>query len=249
LKRRTATLGASIALGVLALQSALAVSVVYKSVDGGASWSPSYNGMIGPPEFLAVDPGNSANLYALAGGGGLYKSTDAGAILFGVRGFFGTLAISPSKPSTLYADATSPRSDGIMRSADGGLTWSTVSDRAPFRLLAIDPRNPDTVYGSTGGDGSGQSGSGLGGLYDGLYKSTDGGVTWNALLAGRGTGIQALNITAPTYSAYPVSGAVVGADVASVPFIGLSWSCHQLKGSEHLARELGADRARPAPSV
>ena len=66
--------------------------------------------MIGPPEFLAVDPGNSANLYALAGGGGLYKRTDAGAIWFGVRGFFGTLAIkiAPSLTSNGFfkSDAT-----------------------------------------------------------------------------------------------------------------------------------------------
>ena len=185
------------------LQHALAAALAYKTVDGAASWSRSDFGLGASPSFLAADPSNSANLYALAGGR-LYKTTDGGANWFVVLGgIISALAISPSAPSTIYASrfaiAALSQPQGILRSVDGGLTWSNVSTHAPFKVLAVDPRNPETVYGGLGGSQGN----------DGVYKSTDGGATWNASgLVGEGNGIQALAI-APSalYALFATSNA------------------------------------------
>ena len=81
-----------------------------------------------------------------------------------------SLAIDPSRPSTLYA-ATSA---GLYKSSDSGATWAQIFPEAKAALqIAIDPRTPSTLY-VTYGDPS----------YIWPYafgKSLDGGATWQAL--------------------------------------------------------------------
>jgi photosystem II stability/assembly factor-like uncharacterized protein len=120
---------------------------LFKSTDGGASWSAASSGLtvdlvtVDGTHFvaylfvgsLAIDPQDSNTLYAACAsgcppGGGLFKSTDGGAnwSASGV-GLPGSgvlaLAIDPRNPNTLYA---APRS-GLVKSTDGGASWSAAS--------------------------------------------------------------------------------------------------------------------------
>src|SRR5262249_19828860 len=62
----------------------------------------------------------------------------------------------------------------IFKTTDAGGNWSSVSFPSSGQTLAIDPTNPNTVYVGTGSYGIGY----------GIYKSTDGGTTWNAINQG-----------------------------------------------------------------
>src|ERR1019366_4735212 len=97
-------------------------------------------------------------------------------------GVFTALAIDPTTPSTLYAGTgyqAGTGGGGVYKSTDGGGTWSAVNGPTGLSgfvvdALAIDPSTPSTLYAGTGDP----EGAGTG---NGVYKSTDGGGTWNAV--------------------------------------------------------------------
>ncbi len=85
------------------------------------------------------------------------------------------MAFDPRRPAVVYAaaravvdDHPSPREgDGVYASADGGATWSPVSEGLGDRhilALALDPRRPATLYAATESHG--------------IYRSTDDGRSW-----------------------------------------------------------------------
>src|SRR5439155_6256077 len=72
-----ATLYASVSMGSFAFPSS---GAVFKSTDGGASWSAANAGLHAPIiHALAIDPQDPATVYAGTQGGGVLKSTDRGA--------------------------------------------------------------------------------------------------------------------------------------------------------------------------
>ena len=91
---------------------------LYKTTNGGASWSLSNAGITGPDvRALLVDPANPGTIYAASGGlgpanpGGVYKSVDGGAtwmsMSVGLPAFSAlSLALDPVDPSVLYAGTT-----------------------------------------------------------------------------------------------------------------------------------------------
>jgi photosystem II stability/assembly factor-like uncharacterized protein len=85
------------------------------------------------------------------------------------------IVISPSDPNTIYA---AHASSGVFKSTDGGGTWFPISDDLPvltIGAIALDPNDPSTVYVGTGeANANSYSFFGLG-----LFKSTDGGSTWD----------------------------------------------------------------------
>jgi photosystem II stability/assembly factor-like uncharacterized protein len=85
----------------------------------------------------------------------------------GLDGDFVTaLAMDPSNPATLYADADG---EGVFKSTDGGGNWVALGNGLTdlnFTALAIDPRTPTTLYTSTA---------------FGVFKTTDGGIRWTAI--------------------------------------------------------------------
>ena len=169
---------------------------LFKSTDGGVRWNASGAGLPCPcyVPTLAIDPGNSSVLYAAFTStsgdvnGGVFKSTDGGATwagasaglpvyeLAGRRPYSAmeALAIDPADPRTLYAapGLILSAGGGVYKSTDGAATWSAVNSGLPDSFfigsLAIDPRNPGTLYLSSQGA---------------LYKSTDGGANWTARMA------------------------------------------------------------------
>ncbi len=149
---------------------------VFKSTDGGSSWSPR---PLAPEQLVVyevvVDPLTPTTLYAVTLFGGIVKSTDGGATWSprnnGLPGSYMTdLVIDPVTPSTLYAGHAYM---GVYKSTDGGTSWDLVygglsgEGSASPEALVVDPSQPSTVY--------------LGDSWDGVLKSTDGGATWTQL--------------------------------------------------------------------
>jgi photosystem II stability/assembly factor-like uncharacterized protein len=116
---------------------------VFKSTDGGTTWSAVNSGLTNTAVFaLAIDPTTPNTLYAGTGGGGVFKSTNGGATWVAT----GTgptnvraLAINPTTPTTLYAGTNG---GGVFKSTDGGTTWSAVNTGLTnlyVRALVINP--------------------------------------------------------------------------------------------------------------
>ena len=134
---------------------------------------------------VAVDPRNPEVVYAGAfdDGRGLFKSVDGGTTLrsLGVLGNFSTLSIDPRNPDILYA---ARRGGGVLRSADAGATWISVSSGLPATnevlAAAIDPGIAGRLYAWVKAAG--------------LFVSADGGGSWTAVEtaeAARRSGIEA----------------------------------------------------------
>ncbi len=84
------------------------------------------------------------------------------------------LAPHPTDPDTCYLAAAS---GGIWKTVDGGLTWEPLTDELAslnHGTVAIDPNNHDTVYIGTGEYTTGSNGAGI-------FRSEDGGLTWEQL--------------------------------------------------------------------
>jgi uncharacterized protein (TIGR03437 family) len=128
---------------------------------------------------LAVDPRNDSVIYAAAPGGGIWKSTNAGAAwapIFDSQPSLQmcSIAIDPRAPDIVYAgtgDDQSPRTgQGVVRSADGGATWTPsarITNR-PVCALAVDPTTSSRVYA---------------GSEEGLFVSSDSGANWTKTLS------------------------------------------------------------------
>lgn len=158
---------------------------MFKSTDGGASWSVT--GLTNIYIFtLAIDPQTPTTLYVGAAPhdctgafigewyqAAVYKSTDGGTTWTATGLAWATvisLAIDPKTPTTLYAGTYY---QGVFKSTDGGATWSGGGPII-VSALAIDPVSPTTVYAAS--DFVYEEGFAW---HGGVFKSTDGGTTWN----------------------------------------------------------------------
>lgn len=95
------------------------------------------------------------------------------------------LAIHPDNPEIVYIGAAS---GGLWKTIDGGDSWIDLSDKLPictFGAIAIDPSNTDIIFAGTG---EAIPGWGSYNIYDGrgLFKSEDGGVSWEKIPNGFG---------------------------------------------------------------
>jgi photosystem II stability/assembly factor-like uncharacterized protein len=151
-------------------------TVVLKSVDGGAHWSPAGGGLPVHASILAVDPARPRRLYLGQLGEGMWRSLDAGASWQpagdGLQEPSYIQAIAPaSRPAGRVFIATDR---GLYRSNDGGGSWSRAGGGLPdgnATAAAFAPSDPRTAYAYL------ESG--------GLYRSTDGGASWRRILKAR----------------------------------------------------------------
>ncbi len=181
---------------LLALCAALAAFALPAAAAQSAqsSFASLHFRSIGPNsgrlDAAAGVPGNPS-VYYVGGLGGLFKSTDGGASFVSVFNeprvsSIGAIAVAPSNPSVVYAGTGEPnlRNDietgnGIWRSDDAGATWSHVGlvGSAHIAQIAIDPHDANVVYVAAIGPVYGS------GSVRGIYKTTDGGATWQHVLA------------------------------------------------------------------
>lgn len=139
---------------------------------------------------LAVDPAHKGTYYVAVASGGLFKTTNWGTTfepVFDSEGSFsiGCVTLDPTNPLVVWVgtgENNSQRSvgygDGVYRSPDGGKTWENVGLRASEHVgkILVHPKDPKTVYVAAQGPLWADGGD------RGLYKTTDGGKTWKAVL-------------------------------------------------------------------
>jgi photosystem II stability/assembly factor-like uncharacterized protein len=126
-------------------------SGVFKTIDGGERWRQVVSGLGSRYVFdLAIDQSDPATLY-VATAGGVFKSMDAAGSWrrTGLEHAAITVLIDPSDSNKLYAAADV---NGVFKSSDGGETWHRLfqDDLERFYALAINPKNPSTVYAGAG---------------------------------------------------------------------------------------------------
>ncbi|HET6245006.1 MAG: T9SS type A sorting domain-containing protein [Bacteroidetes bacterium] len=139
---------------------------------------------------VAVHPTNSNIIYAGNAGGGIFKTTNGGTTWFPIFDdqaylSIGCLTIDPNDPNTIYAGTGDPNisgypaiGDGIYKSTDAGASWNHIglTDQRIVSKIIIDPSNSNTIYAATMGLPFAPNSD------RGLYKSNDGGITWNQIL-------------------------------------------------------------------
>jgi photosystem II stability/assembly factor-like uncharacterized protein len=89
------------------------------------------------------------------------------------------IAISPVDDDVVWAGAAD---GGVLRTTDGGLTWTPVFDHMPalaIGAVAVDPNQPDVVWAGTGEVNPGGGSMAYGGA--GLFRSSDGGDSWQLM--------------------------------------------------------------------
>ncbi len=142
---------------------------------------------------VAGHPTELATFYFGAVAGGVWKSDDSGTYWRNISdGYFssaavGAIAVSSSDPNVIFVGTgeACPRGnvsagDGVYRSTDGGRTWTHVGLEATKHIarVRIHPTNPDIVYVAALGDIFGDSEE------RGIFRSTDGGESWERVLFG-----------------------------------------------------------------
>jgi hypothetical protein len=160
---------------------------VYKSTDGGATWSGLNTGA-NFVQALAINPQTPNIIYGAARGPffGIIKSVDAGATWSqtSLSGASMALAIDPVTPMTIYASTFS----GIFKSTNSGATWQPANTGITSNglpVVVIDPSNTATVY---------AAGS------NGVWKTTNGGGNWSPINSGLTSATNSLAVDPSTPS-------------------------------------------------
>lgn len=156
-------------------------SGVFKSTDGGQSWTAINSGLANSMVYaLAISPSDNAVIYA-GTRDGVFKTVDGGRhwtdASYGLpKGLGGTLiemlAIDPTNPKIVYAGTF----DKVYKTINGAASWiaivsyPVVKQISRFKALAVDPSHPATVYVAASDRG--------------LFKSSDGGRNWRVITTG-----------------------------------------------------------------
>jgi photosystem II stability/assembly factor-like uncharacterized protein len=184
---------------------------LWKTVNNGLTWRPIFEKestfTIGDVAVSASDPDivwvgtgetqprHSGYSYA---GTGVFKSTDAGESWENVglhdTHHIGKVIIHPTDPDIVYVAAlghfwSRNEERGVFRTKDGGASWEQVlfiSDHTGAVEMAMDPSDPAVIYAAAW---EAVSGEGVeAGEESGIYRSTDGGDSWDKLGGGLPTG-------------------------------------------------------------
>jgi photosystem II stability/assembly factor-like uncharacterized protein len=148
--------------------------------------------MAGRVADIAVDPTDRSTWYVGVGSGGVWKTVNRGTTwtpVFDSQASYsiGCITIDPNNSSTIWVGTGEnvggrhvAYGDGVYKSLDGGQTWKNMGlkDSQHIGMIRVDPRDSDVVYVASQGPLWSAGGD------RGLYKTTDGGETWELILAG-----------------------------------------------------------------
>ncbi len=178
---------------------------VWKTIDGGLYWRCVSDGFLGSAAIGALTVARSDPNVVYAGtgettirldvsyGDGIYRSTDAGRSWahIGLREskFIGRICVHPHDPDLVYVaalgDAFGPHEErGVFRSRDGGRNWQRVlySDAKTGAVdLSMDPNNPRILFATLWQTSRNFWNISSGGPGCGLFRSTDGGDSWEEI--------------------------------------------------------------------
>lgn len=183
---------------------------VWKTTDSGGRWEPITDGQIGvgtigaidvalsDPNIIYMGTGSADPRGNVTNGDGVYKSTDAGKTWMHIglpkAGLIGRIKIHPTDPNTVFVAALGnifgPNPErGVYRTKDGGKTWDQVlkvSERTGASEVSLDLKNPTNLMATMWTverkpwtiDSGSKSPEG------GVFRSTDGGTTWQKVTKG-----------------------------------------------------------------
>jgi len=178
---------------------------IWKTADAGITWRPIFDDKeVSAIGALAVAPSAHDTVWAGTGepwlirpyytlGDGVYKSTDAGRtwqhVGLDATGHIARIVIDPANASSVYVcaigQAFRPQKErGIFHTTDGGTTWQqvlAVDENTGCSDLAMDPRDPKTLYAGMWQLIIHRYDLHSGGLGSGVYVTHDGGATWNKI--------------------------------------------------------------------
>lgn len=178
---------------------------VWKSNDGGTYWENISDGFFttsavgaiavsqSDPNIIWVGTGETSIRGNVSHGDGVYKSTDGGKSWrnMGLKDtrHIGRVRIHPTNPDIVYiaalGHAWGPNEErGVFRTKDGGQSWEKVlykSERAGSHDLSMDPSNPRLLYAAVWDAQRYPHALRSGGPDSGLWRSTDGGDSWQEL--------------------------------------------------------------------
>ncbi len=140
---------------------------------------------------IVVHPEDESTWYVAVGSGNVFKTTNSGTTwtpIFDGEGSYSTacLALDPRNPNTIWlgtGENVGGRhvgyGDGVYRSTDGGDSWTNMGLKKTEHIgnIVVHPEDSNTVYVAAQGplwSGGGERG---------LYKTTDGGETWDRILS------------------------------------------------------------------
>ncbi|MCH2489010.1 MAG: hypothetical protein MK211_02560 [Flavobacteriales bacterium] len=178
---------------------------VWKSNDGGATFTPIFDdhaqsiGVVtldpsNPDQVIWVGTGETWTRNSVSVGDGLYKSVDGGANWIEIPGFenserIASIEINPNNTNEIYVGVlgalwSDSEDRGVYKTTDGGKTWNKVLYVGPSTGAAdviMDPEDPSILYASMWEFRRTGWGFTSGGPNSALYKSTDSGATWNKI--------------------------------------------------------------------
>ena len=178
---------------------------IFKTDDQGVTWKPIFDDQdVSSIGALALAPSYPRQVWAGTGetfvirpahslGNGIYKSSDAGKSWKNMglekSGRIGRVIVSPKDTNTVYACALGhtygPQQErGVYRTKNGGKTWERVlflNEKTGANDLAINPQNPEILFAGMWNININTWGLQSGGEGGGVYRSQDGGTTWEPL--------------------------------------------------------------------
>lgn len=184
---------------------------VWKTENAGITWKPIFDDQpsysIGTvtldpkdPNVVWVGTGENVSGRHVGWGDGVYKSLDAGKSWenMGLKGsdHIGKILIDPRSSAIVYVAAEGPLwspggERGVYKSTDGGKSWTRslfIDENTGVTDLEFDPSNPDVLYAAAYERRRKTWSLLAGGPNSGIYKSTDGGLTWRKINSGLPSG-------------------------------------------------------------
>src|ERR1700730_3449720 len=174
----------------------MAFAVTAMAADYNESFKPMKFREIGPAAMggriddFAVVESNPDVIYVATASGGVFKTANGGITwepLFDDQAVssIGAIAVAPSDPCVVWVGTgesnnrqSSPWGNGVYKSTDGGKTWQHMGldNSRHIGRVVVSPSDPNTVYVAAAGNLWGPSKD------RGVYKTTDGGKSWNSVL-------------------------------------------------------------------